>query len=255
MLRKTAIALLCAFSLSAHAADTPVSSAENLFIRNALAAKGLEKGLDKDAELLRLVEEFRKDQLARLVLEQSLLEDMPDFTKRAEEIYQVRKDKQYQLPLRLRVRVLEINAGGDKEETARKKLESLRAEIDAGKLAFKIAVLQHSEAADRKLTEGDSQWFYKGQKPDVFYDAAEKLTAEHPLSPVIVHRGSAWLLNFMDRKEPETRSFDDVKPEIISELQREYREAQEKALLESLREQYRQKAASAPAEQARKASM
>lgn len=255
MLRKIAIALLCAFSLSVHAADTPVSSDENLFIRDALADKGLEKGLDKDPELLRLVEEFRKDQLARLALEKSLDEDMPDFTARAEEIYQVRKGKQYQLPLRLRVRVLEMDASGDKEEAVRKTLESLRVEVESGKLDFKIAVLQNSEAADRKLAEGDSQWFYKGQKPDVFYDAAEKLTAAHPLSQIIVHRGTAWLLYFMDRKEPETRSFDDVKTEIIDELQREYREAQEKALLESLREQYRKKAATTSEEPAKKASM
>ncbi|MBU0655674.1 MAG: peptidylprolyl isomerase [Gammaproteobacteria bacterium] len=255
MLRNFAIALLCALSLTAHAADTPVSSAENLFIRDALAAKGLSKGLDKNPELLKLVEEFRKDQLARLALEASVGEGMPDFEARAEEIYQARKDKQYRLPLRLRVRVLEMDASGDKEETVRNKLEALRSQIDSGQLDFRIAVLQHSEAADRKLSEGDSQWFHQGQKPDVFFDAAEKLTEEHPLSSIIVHRGTAWLLYFMDKKEPETRSLDEVKPEIITELQQEHRQAQEKALLESLREQYRQTAGAKLAEQAKPAGM
>lgn len=255
MLRHFVIALLCALFLTAYAADTPVTPDENLFIRDALAAKGLQMGLDKNAELIKLVDEFRKDQLARFALEASLEDGMPDFSARAEELYQVRKDKQYKLPLRLRVRVLEIDASSDKEAGARKRLEDLRAQIESGKLDFKIAVLQHSEAADRKLTEGDSQWFHKGQKPDVFYDAAEKLTAEHPLSQVIVHRGTAWLLYFMDRKEPETRSLEDVKPEILDELKREYREAQEKALLESLREQYRQKSANASAEQPKQSGM
>lgn len=255
MLRNLAIALLCAFSLTVYAADTPVTPDENLFIRDALAEKGLKMGLDKDPELLRLVDEFRKDQLARLALESSLEEGMPDFEARAEEVYQARKDKAYKLPLRLRVRVLEMDANGDKENAVRKQLEDLRAQIESGTLDFKIAVLQYSEAVDRKLTEGDSQWFYKGQKPDAFYNAAEKLTAEHPLSQVIMHRGTAWLLYFMDRKEPETRTLEDVKPEILDELKREYRDAQEKALLESLREQYRQKTEKESVEQPKQSGM
>ncbi len=249
MLRNVVLALLCACSLTVYAADTPspatsVPPAESLFIRDALVEKGLATGLDKDPELARLVEDFRKEQLARLALNAILTENMPDLNSRAEELYQVRKDKAYSLPLRLRVRVLEMDANGDKEAATVKKLEELREQIASGKLDFKIAVLQHSEAADRKLTEGDSQWFYKGQKPDVFYEAAELLTPEQPLSKVVVHRGSAWLLYLLERKAPEVRPLDEVKPEIIAELQREYRESQEKTLLDGLREQFRQKNAS-----------
>jgi hypothetical protein len=242
MLRKYFSALLCAFlPFSVVLADTAMTP-ENLYIRDALAEKGVSKGLDKSPELEKLVAEFRKDQLARLALQASLDEGMPDFNARAEELYQARKDKQYLLPLRLRVRMLEMAASGNKEAATRKQLADIRSQVSGGKLDFKAAVLQYSEEPERKLSEGDSQWFSDGQKPDAIYAAAEKLSTAQPLSDVIVQGGTAYLLYFLDRKEAETRSLEAVKPEIIAELQQEYRQDQEKVVLDSLREKFKQNA-------------
>jgi peptidyl-prolyl cis-trans isomerase C len=239
MLRKIIAALLCASVLpgvSARAADP----AETAYIRDALVKQGLEKGLDKSPQLEKLVTEFRNEQLARLALEAARDEGMPDFTARAEEIYQARLDQAYRLPLRLRVRVLELRITEGKEAETVDKLKAIRAEVVAGKTDFKAAVLAHSQAPELSLTEGDSQWFRSGQKPDAFFEAAEQLSADKPLSEVFVHQKTAYLLNFLERKEAETRTFADVKAEIIEELQQEYRADQEETVLDALRGQFKQ---------------
>ena len=170
-------------------------------------------GLDKSPELENSRGISRRTS-ARLALN-AALEGMPDFAARAEELYQVRKEKQYQLPLRLRVRVLESSFASGTEATARSQLENLRSQILAGKLDFKAAVLAHSSDPERKLTEGDSQWFSAGQKSDVLYAAAEQLTPEKPFSDIVMDENRAYLPHYLDRKAPEVRSFDEVKAEII----------------------------------------
>lgn len=239
MLRKIIAALLCAYVLSpvsAQAADP----AETAYIRDALVKQGLEKGLDKSPELEKLVTEFRNEQLARLALEAARDAGMPDFTARAEEIYQARLDQEYRLPLRLRVRVLEMRIPEGKEAETLDKLKAIRAEVVAGKTDFMAAVLAHSQAPELTLTKGDSQWFHRGQKPDAFFQAAAQLSADKPLGEVFVHQKTAYLLNFLERKEAETRPFEDVKAGIIQELQQEYRADQEEVVLDSLRGQFKQ---------------
>lgn len=230
MLRNLAFALLCAYAFPAVAAPS-----ETTFIRDALVKQGLDKGLDKSPELEKLVTEFRNDQLARLALEAARDEGMPDFSARAEELYQARVDQQYRLPLRLRVRALEMKIPDGKEAEILAKLNALRADIAAGKTDFKAAVMANSDAADLKLTEGDSQWFQQGQKPDAFFEAAGQLSVDKPLSEVFIHQKTAYLLSFIDKKVPETLSFDAVKPEIIAELQKEYRDDHEKVVLDALK--------------------
>lgn len=246
MLRNAIPALLCSFAplMSSLAIANDVAPlTESAYIREALVKQGLAKGLDKDTELNKRVDEFRREQLARLTLEKLSTEGMPDFTARAEELYRARLDKQYRLPLRLRVRILEMRIPVGKQVDIIDKLKSIRADVLAGKLDFKAAVLAHSQAPTVKLTEGDSQWLTQAQVGDTFFSWAEKLSKEKPLSEVLVKEQTAYLLYFLDRREPETLTFAAVKDEIIAELQEEYRKDQEKLLLDKLRAEFQQREA------------
>jgi parvulin-like peptidyl-prolyl isomerase len=251
MLRKITMALICAclpLPLTLPAADSSsatkpaVPMTETLYIRDALVQKGLAKGLDKSPELAKLVNEFRQAQLARLALEAASQEGMPDFSQRAEELYQVHLDKDYNLPIRLRVRVLEMDIQPGQEAVVRKTVEDLRAQIVAGKLDFKVALLQYSTDAEKRLTEGDTQWFHKGEKPDAFYEAAEKLDANHTLSDVFINHHTAYLLQFMGRKVAEVLPFAAVKADIVAGLEKDYREEKQKMLLEALKAAFKQQA-------------
>lgn len=214
---------------------------EELFIRESLLTKQTTMLLKPEqlAVLDKQVEEFRKGQLSRLLLEALSLDKAPDFEPRAKEIYEVRKVSDYQLPLRLRVRVLEKNIASD-ESTVRKHLETLKQQVAEGKLDFKAAVLAESDAVDKKLTEGDSFWFHQGQKQQFFYEAAATLSAKQPLSEVLVFKDKAYLLQFIDRQEAMQQTYAEVKDKILAELTEAYKDEQRKLLLEQFRTAFSQ---------------
>lgn len=228
------------------AAPGATLSAQEAFIRNALVQQGMHQGLHKSPAFRLLMSQYRKAQLAKMALEHAASENMPDFSQRAAEIYQARLDSDYRLPLRLRVRALEMPIPLGQEAAVRQQLTTIRAEVVAGKLDFTQAVMQYSANAEKPLTQGDTQWFYKGQKPEAFYTAAAQLSADNALSEVIVNQQTAYLLQFMGRKEAETQPFAEVKAQIMAELAKSYREEQAKVVLHELEARFKQAQATHP---------
>ena len=214
---------------------------QEMFIRESLLAKQAAAVLQPEqlALLDKQIEDFRKSQVSRLILDVLALEKAPDFEPRAKELYEARKATDYQLPLRLRVRVLEKSLGAD-EVAVLKKLEELKAQVAKGSLDFKAAVLAESEASDKKLTEGDSFWFHQGQKVKTFYEAAQALSADKPLSEVFVYEGKAYLLQFIGRQEAMQQTYAEVEDKILAELTDTYKQEQRKALLEQFRAEFSQ---------------
>ncbi|WML87130.1 peptidylprolyl isomerase [Thiothrix subterranea] len=212
---------------------------EDLYIREVLVKKGIGQDTSRSTELEERVNEFRKSELSRLALEKASEEGMPDFTARAKELYEANREDKYALPLRLRVRTVEMLIDEGQQEQVRQKLSDIRTQILSGKLDFKAAAIVNSPNSAHKMREGDSFWFRQGKVPDTFYSEAAKLSAENPLSSVLVLGNTAYLLQYLDRKEPETLTFEQVKPNIIAELQREYRTDKVKQLTQQLREQFK----------------
>ncbi|MDQ5769547.1 peptidylprolyl isomerase [Thiothrix subterranea] len=212
---------------------------EDLYIREILVKKGIGQDTSRSTELEERVNEFRKSELSRLALEKASEEGMPDFTARAKELYEANREDKYALPLRLRVRTVEMLIDEGQQEQVRQKLSDIRTQILSGKLDFKAAAIVNSPNSAHKMREGDSFWFRQGKVPDTFYSEAAKLSAENPLSSVLVLGNIAYLLQYLDRKEPETLTFEQVKPNIIAELQREYRTDKVKQLTQQLRDQFK----------------
>ena len=228
------------FSAEALSAKQQNALLQELFIRESLLAEQSRIPTEMMQAFENKLNDYRRGQLAKLTLDVLSESGMPDFSKRARELYEVRKDEQYQLPLRLRVRVLQKTLSGepDNDSATVKTLEALLSDIKADKLDFKQAVLEHSDDPKRTLAGGDSFWFQQGQKPARFFENAKALTAAKPYSEVFIHDTSAYILQFIGRQEPVERSFTEVKEEILSELKKQYREEQRKLLLTELRERF-----------------
>ena len=239
--------LSCTMTVGAEESkSTGALSAQEVFIRNALVQQGMEKGLHKSPAFRLMMSQYRKNQLAKMTLDRVASENMPDFTQRAEEIYHARLDSDYRLPLRLRVRALEMQIPAGQEAAIRQQLAGIRADVLAGKLDFKQAVMQFSTNAEKTLTQGDTQWFSKGQKPELFYDTAAKLTPANKLSEVIVNQQTAYLLQLIERKEAEVQPFAAVKDQIVADLAKSFREDQTKVLLQALEQRFKQAQAGNP---------
>lgn len=71
---------------------------QDLYIRESLLHQALAQGLDQDLNIQQQLEEMRKDLLARKALEYQLDKQAPDFTKRAQEVYQARLATVYTFP-------------------------------------------------------------------------------------------------------------------------------------------------------------
>ncbi len=208
---------------------------QELFIRENLLLQQDKVPAAALAEFNEKLQEYRRNQLARLTLDSLVDAGMPDFSQRAKELYEVRKQEQYQLPLRLRVRILRQSTMSDGTGA---NLQRILAKIKAGELGFKQAVMQYSDDPRRTLNGGDSFWFQRGQKADVIFNAAQALSAEQPLSDVFIHEDIAYILQFIGRQEPIQQPFAEVKDSILTELQAAYREEQRKLLLTELRDRF-----------------
>ena len=211
---------------------------QELYLRESLL-KQVDKVSPEQLKLLdKQVEDYRRGQLSRLVLDDLAKDGMPDYEQRAKELYEARKDTDYALPLRLRVRVIEKS--GMDEASAKATLEQVRSQIQAGTLDFGQAVQEYSDAEDKRLTQGDTFWFHKGQKAPVFYTEAAGLSSEQPLSAVFVYQGRAYLLQFIGRQEAMVQTYPEVKAAILAELQNEYQQQQRKLILEGMRTRFQE---------------
>ncbi|MGB1256577.1 MAG: peptidylprolyl isomerase, partial [Thiolinea sp.] len=177
-----------------------------LFIRDSLLRQQQQIPKSALSAFETKLDDYRRSQLAKLTLDVLSESDMPDFSKRARELYEVQKEQKYRLPLRLRVRVLRKSltdaAGGTPpaREQVITGLQKVLAGIQEGKLDFKQAVLQYSDEPNRKLTAGDSFWFQQGQKSDVLFATAKTLNSTRPISKIVVDNKYAYVLQFIGRQ-------------------------------------------------------
>ena len=215
---------------------------EDLYVREKLLAMNSNLSAAQQAELDAQLAEFRKAKLADLALQQLGTQDLPDFLPRAQELYEARKVTQYSFPERLRVNVLEIEPLPSKMAEAQQQLNQAKQEISTGKLDFKKALLKYGTNPTRTLNGGDSYWFSAAQKAKVFYEAANKLNQEQPISDVFEMDGKAYLLQFVGRKPAEVASFDSVKDELLNELKAAYIAAQQEKVMTEWRENFRKEA-------------
>ena len=205
---------------------------ENWFIRESLAATAIEKKLDKNKEYQQAVKEFKQDLLAKLALTQLSKKDLPDFVSRAKEIYQAEKLSKYHLPARLRVKQILLEK--NQTQLANEILQKLKS----GELDFDTAITQYSTEPQKHLTKGIGYWFHRGQKSVVFYNNAEKLTQTKKISPPFEDENKLVILSLMEKKPAETKSFDDVKDEIISRLKQEYIATERKLVIEKIQQKF-----------------
>lgn len=209
---------------------------KELALREALVNQQSLLSREQAQQVEKQVNDTRKTLVAQQVLDALAAKDMPDFSARAEELYQARKVTQYTTPLRLRVRVLQQKIQGDVGSVL-STLNTLRQQVLTGSLDFKQAVKQYSDAANKSLTEGDSFWFDASQKSANFFQAAAQLTKTQPLSEAFVSGDSAYLLYFLERQEATIQPYAAVKDQIIAELKEAYLKQQRQQVLDTLTRQ------------------
>ena len=131
--------------------------------------------------------------------------------------YEDHKDE-YRLASRFRIRELVLAKGATAEDQAeaRKKLESIQAELKGGK-SFEELARQHSTSPS-KATGGDLGWMNKGFLRASIEEAAVKLKPEQVSAPIETDK-DLYLIQLIALEDAPVKDFAEVREKILEKLQ------------------------------------
>lgn len=193
--------------------------AENLYVIRTLAAEaeGIEE-LDHE-QIAWQVETQRQRLLMNAVLAHVVdlrLADQ-DWDAAAREVY-VAEPERFRVEEQVRVSHILVKTEGRGEEEALALVQSLRERALQGE-DFAALARDHSEDPSAKKNAGDLGFFRRGQMVAPFEEVAFAMQEPGTLSEPVQTRFGYHLIRYQERREPEQRSFEEVKDQIIQELQ------------------------------------
>lgn len=146
----------------------------------------------------------------------------------------------YQEPEMLKARHILVKVAQDAEPEAAKKAEakilSLKQKIDSGEDFARVAK-NSSEDSGTKENGGDLGFFSRGQMVPEFEKAAFSLN-NGQVSDIVKTQYGYHLIKAEERKDPKTKSYDQVKEGIKTKLAEEKKEKEISNLLNNLRKKY-----------------
>lgn len=163
-------------------------------------------------------------QLVTEALREHVVASIPerDFTALAEETYRANPDT-YRVPEQIHARhILRKVAPGADPAPIRAQLESIAARIDGGE-DFAALAKEFSEDKGSAEQGGDLGFFGRGRMAVPFEEAAFALKDPDQLSPVTETRFGLHLIQLVERKPALLRPFAEVRAEIVSRLNADYR--------------------------------
>jgi peptidyl-prolyl cis-trans isomerase C len=197
---------------------------DDIYRRAAIAHAARAAGLDTHPDYAYRLRRAELEELVAIAVDEQrhrVLGDLPDFHRRAWELY--RSDVEaYRTPERVRVRhILLRSAGCDEAAVTRQRLEQIRAQILAG-VPFEELARTHSE--DRASAErgGDLGLISRGKTVPAFEEAAFELTEPGQVSGIVETDFGLHLIQLVERREARQRPFEEVEDNLIKQLTLEY---------------------------------
>jgi len=192
-----------------------------LFLREKLTELQVAETVLQSDHYQQVMAEFGKELLAQLSLKAQGEKDLPDFSKRAKELYQSRSDEHTE-PASIKVHVLDLK----KDEAA-----AVREKIAADSLSIEQAIKQYN---------GQTRWINHKNSSPVLWKAAQNLSNQQALSEVLAFREDSKLLYYVDQKAEEIIPFDRVKNDIVKQLQQAYIEDQQQIIINKLKQSFKE---------------
>ncbi|MGH8041693.1 MAG: peptidylprolyl isomerase [Rudaea sp.] len=218
-------------------ADRIESMLRDLLRTKQLALQAREMKLDQDPQVQGQLALAQDDALAKIRFDAfTKTIKVPDLGQLAKEEYLSHKD-QYVVPADVTVQQVLIGTKDRSDEDAKKLAESVRTQA--------LADLAHFEELVQKYSDDPSKASNKGMMKDAtsskyvkeFGEAAGKLSAKNPISPIVKTRFGYHILKFIDATPAKQKSFDEVKAQILDSLDKQYIVDQRKDFLNQLSNQ------------------
>ncbi len=195
-----------------------------LYRREALVQEAENLGLEKDPKARYRLERARKETLVAIALDharEQVMQSLPDFTARAEELYQAKKER-YRIPERVRVRHILLRAATPAaKEQRRQEAESILKRLAQGE-RFEDLAKALSEDPGSASKGGDLGWLTRGKTVPAFEKAAFSLQKPGEHSGIVPTRFGLHIIQLESRVPSRLRTFEEVKNSLISKLRMQY---------------------------------
>ncbi len=211
-----------------------------LLLEKTLAQSARDTGLDKDPEVQRQVKAEVERVLAAAQMQRNVAKWEAEFNARpnleqaAKERWLTREDR-FRGPDDVKVTVIRYSATGGSIEAAKAKATAARERILQGGDMSAIAKAESNDAS--ASAGGKLDWRSLRSLADLGLPRGASVPREKgEVSRVIEGPDAVWLVRLDDRRPGAKRDFEDVKPQIIADLRRDYVEQQQQTLQRSVRD-------------------
>jgi parvulin-like peptidyl-prolyl isomerase len=179
------------------------------------------------------------DQIAVQKYLKGQFDQIPAVTDQATRDFYEKNKAQMQQPEQRHLRHIlvrtQANASPADKQQARQKADGLRERLEAGEDFAKLAA-ESSDDPGSKGNGGDLGWIGRGQTVPTFEKAAYALTRPDELSPVVESPFGYHIIQFVERKAPETVPYEQVKDRIALLLKQQQSQQQVAARIRELRD-------------------
>jgi len=192
--------------------------------RKALSAVAISQGLETDPLVATELRVARERALARAALRSrrdALQEDMPDFSKRAAEVYHA-SPEQYRTEETVEVAHILLTSSEPSATAARRdEMEKIRRRLLDGE-EFAGLAREFSEDSASASSGGRLRRFVRGKMVAEFEDAAFGLREPGEISAIVETQFGLHLIQLLNREEARQLSFEEIKPALVSRLSKEW---------------------------------
>ncbi len=213
------------------------SMLNDLLRTKQLAQQARAMKLDQSQQVKNQLALAQDDVLAKLrfdIFTKSI--QVPDLSQLAKEEYLSHKD-QYVIPKKVTVQHVLISTGKHSDADAKDLAEQVRAQAVKDPAGFDALVDKYSDDASKASNHGKMEDATSSRYVKEFGEAAAKLTATDPISPVIKTKFGYHILKFVDATPAQQKTFDEVKAQILDGLDKQYIADQRKDFLNQLSNQ------------------
>lgn len=194
---------------------------DDIILQELLAQEAAKEGLDKDKDVVKMLDKLRKKILAQKLLEAKIIEKTAVTEDEAKKYYEENKS-QYTAPEQVNAAHILISVKDWNNEAevkaAQEKAETLLKQIKGGE-DFAEAAKENSDCPSR-TKGGELGFFYKGQMVPEFEEAAFSLN-KGELSGIVKTKFGYHIIKVIDKKPSKQKDFSEVKDEIEEQLLKE----------------------------------
>lgn len=207
---------------------------DQIQIHRSLAEEARAMGLDKDPLLQREIVLATERILAgrRLEAHERSLK-RPDFSNAAKDQYTLRQ-KQFEVPEAVDVSHILVSSRNRSDAEARARAEEARKKAVAG-ADFRALAKEYSEDSSAARNEGNLGFVPRGRTVKPFEDAAFAMNKPGQISDVVQTQFGYHVIRFNARQAARQRPFEEVRNQIITELEERWVETQRAEFLSKIR--------------------